>query len=168
MSRQMTLADGDYFELPWGRAEWHNNELHLVTSVNDPAGISFRGANGCKVSWKNAAGEEKALLQLRQDRDGNGEYYIGAVDQGVLAATGNLDRAMIELATLSPKGIEFRVPVKFSAGGGVGKITDTMWAPNGLFFTQQQDDGNFVTYAASAPYSKANATPVWSAWTGKI
>jgi hypothetical protein len=166
MSRQMTLADGDYFELPWGRAEWHNNELHLVSSVNDPAGISFRGANGCKVSWKDSAGNEKALLQLRQKANGDGEYYLGAYSEAEFQRTHNLDRAMIEVATISPGGIEFRVPVKFSAGGGV--VTDTMWAPSGLYFTQQQADGNFVTYRALAPFDKANAQPVWSAWGGLI
>lgn len=63
--------------------------------------------------------------------------------------------------------IEFKVPIRAPnlAGGGV---TDTMWAPDGRTFTQQQSDGNFVTYTASAPWSKANATAVWSAWTGKI
>jgi len=44
-----------------------------------------------------------------------------------------------------------------------------MWAPSGLFFTQQQADGNFVTYRITTPFDKsANPKAVWSAWTGFI
>lgn len=39
-----------------------------------------------------------------------------------------------------------------------------MWSPRGRFVTQQQDDGNFVTYDTGVNPWKA----VWSAWTGKL
>jgi hypothetical protein len=46
--------------------------------------------------------------------------------------------------------------------------TDTMWAPDGLSWTQQQGDTNFVTYAGVTPWSKYPATAVWSWMSGPI
>lgn len=47
-------------------------------------------------------------------------------------------------------------------------VTDTMWANNGMSFTQQQPDGNFATYMTHTAFDKSGAWPVWSAWTGRI
>ena len=44
-----------------------------------------------------------------------------------------------------------------------------MWSVDGMHFTQQQDDGNFVTYHVDQAFNmSANPRAVWSAWTGKI
>lgn len=170
MSRQMELQDGDYFALPWGRVEYHNNELHVVTTVDDPAGISYVGADGCKMSWKDKDGNEKVLLQMRQNAVGDGEFYLGAlsVARHLWARAHNLsnalDYAMLEVATLNPDRVEFRVPVKFSAGvvGGATSSGDTLWSIDGRFFVQIQGDGNFVKYRALAPFDKAHAVPEWA------
>lgn len=172
-SQVFSVNDGDYITLPWGRVEFHNNELHVVSTVNDPAGLSFRGGDGSKVSYKPSDGIETVLLQLRRMRNGDGEFYFGALNRAEYDRTGNGDRAMKEIATFNVTGVEFRVPVKFSAGVAVGaaggSTTDTMWAPSGLVFTQQQDDGNFVTYRVTRPYDKsASPCAMWSAWTGYI
>jgi hypothetical protein len=47
-------------------------------------------------------------------------------------------------------------------------VIDTIWAPNGLSFTQQQGDTNFVTYVGSVPWSKKNVTARWSWMTGPL
>jgi hypothetical protein len=166
MAQLFVANDGDYVQLPWGVVEFHNNELHLKTSVNDPAGLSFRGADGCKVSWKDDNGREKALLQLRRNPQNNGEFYFGCLDEAryaQLVARGDsnaLDHAMIEVFTLSATQAEFRVPVKLSAGatGSLQGVTDTLWSPDGMWFVQQQTDGNFVKYGAVTPFQKAPVT----------
>lgn len=182
MAQRMVLQDGDYFELPWGRIVFHNNELHIETHVNDPAGISYLGADGCKMSWKDSAGQEKVLFQMRRNAKGEGEFYFAAFSQarydemiarGGAWAAKALDLAMVELATINPDGCELRVPLKCSAGvaGGANVlgVPDTMWAPTGLFFTQQQTDGNFVTYKVDVPFDKsANPVALWSAFGGFI
>lgn len=174
--RQMVLQDGDFFELPWGRVVFHNNELHIETFVGDAAGVSFIGATNCKLSWKDSAGQEKVLLEMRQNAKGDGEFYIGGFSQAVyneMIARGGawadkaLDQAMVELATINPDGCELRVPLRCSAGlvgAGSAGITDTIWAPDGRSFTQQQSDGNFVTYFTTVPFSKAgeHVTVVWA------
>jgi hypothetical protein len=51
----------------------------------------------------------------------------------------------------------------------LGARTDTIWAPDGLTFTQQQSDGNVVSYVVSRPFDKgANPKALWSSWTGKL
>lgn len=169
MAQQIFNAhDGDYISLPWGRIVFHNNEWHLETDKNDPAGISFIGGDGAKISWKDGAGREKALLQLRRNQYNNGEFYLGCLDEArfnQLVAQGDpnpLDHAMIEVATVTTTGVEFRVPVKLSAGaiGPITGVSDTLWSPDGMWFTQQQTDGNLVKYKATIPFSKA---PVSSA-----
>lgn len=70
-------------------------------------------------------------------------------------------------------GLELFVPLNAYAGGPAtqmvttGLMPDTMWAPNGKAFTQQQDDGNFVTYVTDVPFSKdpAHARAIWSSGT---
>ncbi len=123
MAKLFEVQEGDYIQLPWAQLVFYKNEWHLDGgNVNDPTGISFRGGNGCKVSWKSANGEERVLLQLRQNPNQDGEYYLGALDQSRYAdlqAKGDpnaLDHAMIEVMTINSDGVEFRVPIKASAG----------------------------------------------------
>lgn len=162
MSTLFTAVDGDIIQLPWGEIILHNNELHIRTSVADPPGISLLGFTGSKISWKDEDGNEKVLFQLRQNAKGDGEYYVGCFSQkaydGLLAEGGRwalkaLDLAMIEVATINPDGIEFRVPVKFSAGiiGGAGTAlagVSRFVSDNGRYVFNVQGDqgGHIVVY----------------------
>lgn len=90
------------------------------------------------------------------------ELFLGTNSEGSTDA--DIDRVF----TISRKGVRFTVP---GAGGGGfdARQVRRMWSTDGLFFTQQQDDGNFVTYAVDAPYDiTANPRARWSAWTGKL
>lgn len=85
------------------------------------------------------------------------------------------DEDQKKVVEFRPDEIEFRVPIKapnFTGGGGAPseQLVGRMWAPNGLSFTQQQSDGNFVTYLTQVPFNIAstNVKAVWSAWTGPI
>lgn len=160
MAKLFEAKDGDYIQLPWAKFVFHNNEWHVDgRGMNDPTGGSFLGGNGSKLSWKNEQGEEMVLFQLRRNQDNDGEYYFGALNQTryqELLAKGDtnaLDHAMIEVFTLNPKGAEFRVPVKFSAGvTGVGTGSSRVVSPNGKYWFQPaQDDGNLVLYNATDP-----------------
>lgn len=179
MSQVFSAREGDTIALPWGEIELHNNEVHIRSNVADPPGVSFHGYGDCKslgkVSFK-MDGKETVLIQGKRTEDGSGEVYLGVLDANILQQTGSLDRAMVEAVNITARGIEFRVPVGFSAGvtrGGVvttpSGAVDTMWAPDGLSFTQQQTDQNFVTYVVTSPYDKgANPRAIWSALTGKL
>ena len=89
------------------------------------------------------------------------ELFLGTNSEGSTDA--DIDRVF----TISRKGVRFTVP-----GGGAGfdaRQVRRMWSNDGLFFTQQQDDGNFVSYRVNSPFN-IGAAPValWSAWTGRI
>ena len=173
MTKLFDALDGDYGQLPWGRLEYHNNEIHIVTDRGDAAGLSFRGATNSKVSWKDAGGSEKVLLILRENAKGQGEFYFGCfspqkyaemVAKGGGWAEKALDLAMIELATLNPDGLEVRVPVKFSAGtvGGAvpaasGGVSNKIVSPDGRLELdiQNADAPGLVVYM--------DGKPVWSA-----
>ena len=112
-------------------------------------------------------------MQFKQTGDNTpdgrrgGEFYLGLGKPG----GGSTDDAMQDvLVATVDGGFQFRLPVYAPNLSGTAGRTDTMWAPNGLSFTQQQDDGNFVTYTTTVPFSKAgeHVKAVWSAWTGKI
>ena len=44
--------------------------------------------------------------------------------------------------------------VSFGGGGG---LPDTIWSPDGVWFTQQQADGNLVKYKTAVPFDKSQA-----------
>lgn len=162
MAKIQDVNDGDYFQLPWGRAIFHNNEWHLETDRDDPAGISMIGGAGCKISWKDAGGNEKVLIQLRRNSKGDGEIYVGCLSQEVLDTTGNLDRAMIEVATINPNRAEIRVPVKLSAGTVPGTPLPSepgvqLGTLDGRYIVADQSDGNLVVYD--------RGIAVWDRWS---
>lgn len=131
-------------------------------------------------------------------RDGRDAYYIGKDSYDILRLDGNRlvrnekifwaykldphptvelylqrradtteDRDMVRVLSATASGVQFHVPVQ-GAGGGAGPV-QRMWSSDGTYFTQQQDDGNFVSYAVDVPFDiGANPRALWSAWTGKI
>ena len=141
---------------------------------NDPVKLRFGG-------WDDPGSEYVATLSfdvLEGDEDvpvRREQGYIGflldpdpCIDLFLQQRAGESeDRTMVRVARFSAARIELLVPVAGFAAAS-GGITDTMWAPDGSAFTQQQSDGNFVTYKATVPFSKDNVKAVWSAWTGKL
>lgn len=157
--------EGDFFQLPWGRFIWRNNEWHLEADPgkNDPPGSSYIGANGCKISWKDAAGREKALLQMRQNAKGDGEFYLGCLSEKryseeVAKRNPNaLDAAMIEVMVINPDEVEFRVPVKMSASSVPSGSSQSFMTADGRYLLIEQADGNTVVYD--------RGNPVWDRWS---
>lgn len=104
-----------------------------------------------------------------QAPDGSVEIVLHALKQHGLSVDADMLKLIRVVTGETPQAssIEFLVPIKGPAPTPAG-VTDTMWSPDGMSFTQQQSDGNFVTYGASVPFSKANVRALWSAWTGFI
>jgi hypothetical protein len=176
VSKLFDAQDGDVITLPWGTVELHNNEVHIRSNVADPPGVSFHGYGDCrslgKVSFK-INGREMVLIQGKsRDDNGGGEIYVGVLDEArfrELEARGDtnaLDHAMIEVMNIQAHQIEFKTAVKFP--GGAAAVNDTIWAPDGLSFTQQQADRNFVTYKVDRPFDKgANPVALWASGTNQ-
>lgn len=155
----------------WGWiGTYDDNEIEIVSTISDPPKVRLAVQAG-KVE-SNLGG---VTFNIRRDDGRHEEYgYImgrltadkqaGAI---YFATRGPGDSQAKERAYLDHTGAYFRVPMIGSSAVGV---TDTMWAPGGLSFTQQQADGNFVTYVTSVPFSKAgeHVKAVWSAWTGRL
>ena len=101
-----------------------------------------------------------------------GEGAYGAEWKLVLLKKGGqtTDADQITVIQATAAELEFLVPVKGLTTGTGESHPVRMWAPNGLSFTQQQDDGNFVTYTTTVAFSVApeHVKAVWSAWTGRI
>jgi len=83
------------------------------------------------------------------------------------------DADMLCILRISSKGLE--LDPKGVGGMGITGVNSSpkdvnrMWSPDGLKFTQQQNDGNFVTYEVDVPFDiGANPIAKWSAWTGFI
>jgi hypothetical protein len=163
MTKLRDAHDGDYDQLDKGTVEYKQNEVHVRTSYDDPAGVSLHNDYGNslgKLSGKHK-GEEHDLVQFKRNAKG-GEIYVGVLDQAkyeALVAQGDpkaLDHAMIEVMNVQPDGIEFRVPVKYSAGtstSGPQQIT----TKDGRYLCVEQNDGNFVVYD--------KGVPVWDRWS---
>lgn len=84
---------------------------------------------------------------------------------------GSNDADMVNPMRATATEVEFTVPITApNLGPPVAATVTRMWAPNGMSFTQQQDDGNFVTYTTTVSFSIApeHVTAVWSAWDGKL
>lgn len=156
------------------------NELTIGSKVDDPpkvritSKITQNGAGGGCISF-NASRSYSVCFGSDQD-----EMAIDRVEQAqdVRGQTGNLkaERNFMvndgsgshDGAMQKPFAFVWNALTRLRLNFGT-YYPDTMWAPNGLTFTQQQSDGNFVTYTVERPFDKgANPIPVWSAWTGKI
>lgn len=83
------------------------------------------------------------------------------------------DADQIKVVEMRHNEVEFKVPIIApnlqGVNGAVGPVT-RMWAPDGLHFTQQQMDGNFVTYRTKVAWSidPLDVKAIWSAWTGRL
>lgn len=157
------------------------NELIVGSKIDDPAKlrgtspITEHGGGGFAISANMHRQQGVAV-------DGHAQTEIGMV---------RWEQAEDVRGTFAPKGecnfmlndggggedSNMRKPLAFvwnaitrsllsMFGGGA---SDTIWAPNGLSFTQQQNDGNFVTYRTTVPFSKApeHVTYIWQSGTAQ-
>ncbi len=110
--------------------------------------------------------KECTMLQFRENdrhpgQDG-GQFRFFAQRPGT-----EDDANMIPLLDLDTDKAVFHVPVE-GLGGGGGAYPDSMWSPDGLFVTQQQSDGNFVSYELARPFDRGRFRALWSSWGGKV
>lgn len=158
-----------------GKLIFNGNELKVVSliSLGDAAFMKVvspyvEGESGGGGGFSIDVGDEGRNIPLVEllgaMYQGGAEAKLVVLKKG--AGMNPEDGDYMTVMEFTSEGLEFKVPVKgLGAGGG---ITDTMWSPDGMSFTQQQSDGNFVTYGASVPFSKTNVMALWSAWTGFI
>lgn len=159
-----------------GKLIFNGNELKVVSTIaqGDAAFVKVispyvEGESGGGGGFSIDAGDEGRNFPLVELL--GAMYQAGAEGKLVVLKVGtgsNPDDSDYQtIMEFTSNKVEFKVPISAPNLGAAG-VTDTMWAPDGMSFTHQQSDGNFVTYRASSPFSKANATAVWSAWTGRL
>lgn len=161
-----------------GWVGFEGNELTIGSKVDDPpkvrltSPVTEHGGGGGVVSFNySPAGHasdghnqtEIGMIRVEQAEDVRGSSSTKAELNFMLADGGKEDSNMRKpLAFVWNKVTQAMLVL-------LGARTDTMWAQNGLYFTQQQEDGNFVSYSVTTPFDKgANPRALWSAWTGKL
>lgn len=169
------------FEDERGYLVMEGNELTIGSKIDDPPKVrltspiySTGGGGGCLSFNTSAEGQvatlssqtEMGLIRVEQAADVRGDTSNPKAELNFLVNDGGReDRNMQKPLSFIWNAITHCLLPLFGGSG----TTDTMWAPEGLFFTQQQGDGNFVTYHVDVPFDKtANPRAVWSAWTGSI
>jgi hypothetical protein len=161
-----------------GKLIINGNELKIVSTIAQGDAAFFKavspyveGESGGGGGFSIDAGDEGRNFPLVEllgaMYQGGAEAKLVLLKKGV--GPNPTDADYVTAMEATSDRIDFRVPITApNFGGGGSAVIDTMWAPKGLSFTQQQDDFNFVTYTGSTPYSKQNVVAVWSAWTGVI
>lgn len=163
-----------------GWVGFEGNELTVGSKIDDPAKVRLtapiteHGGGGGVISFNySPAGRavdghqqtEVGMIRVEQAEDVRGTSSTKAELNFMLADGGKEDSNMRKPLAFIWCAITKSLLSMF----GGSAPTDTMWAPSGLFFTQQQADGNFVTYEVERPYDKtASPKALWSAWTGPI
>lgn len=177
------------YKMPWGYIDVVTNEVSIVSTVEDPPkvrlGATAGGSLGC-LSFNRVRADgnqdEVALLQGKIDERYRSVAEGGSAQQTELVGEFRFDikkpqrngetddKATIPVLQLQHDRIvchRMLVNANGAPLAGGSSYANDMWSPNGLMVTQQQDDGNFVTYRLSRPYDKgASPVAVWSAWSG--
>lgn len=162
-----------------GRVWWTTiNEFIMDSKIADAAkfrvGAPFEagesgGGGAFSFDVLNFGGNSSRRIEVvlftgGMNSQGGGESGLFVTRRGTWGDI--TDAAQVRIYEATSDGIVFHVPVTFAGGGGgVSGITDTMWAPDGLSFTQQQTDANFVTYTTKVPYCKDAACGVRAVWS---
>lgn len=170
------------YEDDYGFLAMDGNELTVGSKVDDPpklrltSTITATGGGGGVVSFNRSrqAGvvcdghsqEEMAMLRVEQAEDVRGQEGNLKAEFNFLANTG---ASGDDSAMQKPLAFIWNCITRTRLALFGETRTDTMWAPDGLTFTQQQADGNFASYRVDQPFDKqANPVALWSAWTGKL
>jgi hypothetical protein len=112
---------------------------------------------------------EVALFTGAVTSEGGGEVGLSITRPGTWSDID--DAAQQKVVEFRGDQVEFKVPISApNLGAAVPVNVVRMWAPNGLSFTQQQDDTNFVTYVTSVAFSidPSHVKAVWSRMTGPL
>lgn len=108
--------------------------------------------------------------------DGDGKPMPLAALYMTSDAHSSNDADMQPVIIATRTGLRILVPVYFESGvvgmgsapPGIDGHPHAMWAPNGLWVTQQQDDGNFLTYELARAFDVGRFRAVWSRSGGDI
>jgi len=153
-----------------------DNESTLVSTMDDPPkqrqGVQWQegwgrslGAQSFNHVRANGIEDEIVLIQGKMDdRYALGPEAAGEIRWDIKAPGVNNDAAMRGVMNAFHDQIRFNVPISAPNLVGGGVTPNFMDSPNGCYRTQQQNDGNFVTYHTCEMPWRA----VWSAWTGQI
>jgi hypothetical protein len=155
------------------------NELTIGSKLDDPPKVRLtsigtdHGGAGGVVSFNlsrqtgvcyGSQQTEMAMIRVEQASDVRGDASNSKAEFNFLLNDGGTADADMQ----KPLAFVWNVITR-NLLSVLGSRPDTMWAPTGRTFTQQQDDGNFVTYSVDHPFDKsANPVALWSAWTGKL
>ena len=143
-------------ETPLGRIEFCNNELTVLSTVDDPPKVRMAApagtATGCvsgNVLRADGVGQDEKVLLILKEQDG---YDVFQQRPGT-----SDDAGMTRLLTLSLAGVDAKIPLPSGP-------TPRMVSPNGRFILNVQNDGNLVMYDTHGNADETTWTPVW--WTG--
>lgn len=168
-------SSGFSFSLPTGYfRSAGDNEVELVdTSAGDPVKIRLGARNGnglgaVSVNRVRANGvqDEAALIYGKLD-DRYPSQLVGMWDIFVQRPGVEGDAGMIRKVEIYWDRVVFHGPVEGISGAG-SAYPNAMWSGDGHYVTQQQDDGNFVTYYLVHPFDRSQFLPVWASWFGKL
>lgn len=153
-----------------GRLTNKGNETRQDSKINDPSAFrigSFQGETLGKISGDrltnvgNPDGQrlERVLIELNELANGEGSVRIY-----LNVPNGNGDSGQRLILDITSNEIEFRVPVRFSAGiiGSLSGQTSRMYSANGKYVLNLQDDGNFVEYDTHNSADESTWTPIWA------
>lgn len=167
-------GSGFSFPLPTGyfRAPG-DNEVELTdTSAGDPVKVRLGAQHGYGLGAisvnrvrANGVPDEAALIYGKLDDRYPGQL-VGMWDIFVQRPGVEGDAGMIRKMEIYWDRVVFHGPVEGISGGSA--YPSAMWSSDGHYVTQQQDDGNFVTYYLMRAFDRSQFLPVWSAWSGKL
>ena len=141
----------DRINLPWGYIEYSNNEISIVSTVDDPSGVRLAAAAGGslgKISFNrlrsDGVQEEVALLQGKIDeRYRSPEQLVGELRLDLRKPSGGDEGGMAPIFIARHDGIQFFVPTTASA-------PEFLRSNNNRFRLHMQGDGNLVIYDDAA------------------
>ena len=129
-----------------GTLAFDGNELIIFSKIDDCPKVRLVSPRGGAVSFNTGDPtrmNEIGMIRVESPLNGlKGEMSFQLNDGG-----GTNDANMKKpLAFTWDKWVNQELPFR----------TDTLWSPNGMYFTQQQVDKNLVKYEARAAFDKIN------------
>ena len=153
------------------------NELIIGSKVDDPAKVRLtapmteHGGGGGVISFNfhrdfNRAVDgheqcEMGMIRVEQADDVRGQVGNPKAELNFMLNDGGTQDSNMR----KPLAFVWNAITRSLLSLFGGSASDTIWAPGGLYFTQQQDDGVLVKYRVDRPFDKAaNPRALW--WDG--